>query len=185
LHMVFKPETLDIYAEDESKRANAFRMYVSARIRPSIIGEMLQLDLPDGMEYSALDEMFDKPEVDKPVSPLINPGEAPAQVPVTTGFGKALQLDAGMIKDLALWKDIAVRCFRKNKGAAVDFECKALMEEYAAPIRKALAGARDEADIIKAFDISGPDTDSQQSEADNVVKAMYLEVMALKAQKVG
>ena len=84
-----------------------------------------------------------------------------------------------MIKDLALWKDIAVRCFRKKGTTAVDFECKALPEEYAAPVRLKLAEAKNESDIIKAFDVS------TKSDTASLVEAMRIETMALlKAQKV-
>jgi hypothetical protein len=189
LRMQFKPETLKAFQEDETKRAAAFRMYVSADMRPSIAAGMLGLDLPEGADYKDLDEVFDVTlkNKDKPVAPINNAAQPPADRPEkpVSGFGgKSVTLDADMIKDLALWKDIAVRCFRKGKGTAVDFECKALPEEYAAPVRLRLAEAKNELDIIKAFDVNGQTV--RQSDTASLVDAMRIETMALlKAQKAG
>ena len=182
LRMQFKPETLKAFQADETKRGAAYRMYVSAGMRPSIAAGMLGLDLPEGADYKDLDEMFnvDLKNKDKPVAPLSNAGQPPADRPeAPAAFGKSISAD--MIKDLALWKDIAVRCFRKKGTAAIDFECKALPEEYAGPIRLKLAGAKNEADIIKAFDVNSPNSDTA-----SLVEAMRIETTALlKAQKVG
>ena len=126
----FKPETLSAFQEDEATRMVALRAWVSARLRPSIGAELLGFTLPEDVEFSALDENFDKPEVDKPVNPLSDPALTAAQRPEpapTTGFsqsgagGKAVvSLNANELKDLALWQQVARRNFKKGKGAALD-----------------------------------------------------------------
>ena len=67
---------------------------------------------------------------------------------------KSVTLNADEVKDLALWRQMATRFYRKGKGTAVDFECKALPEELAAPIRVKLAEVKNELDIVKAFEIN-------------------------------
>ena len=54
------PKTMDIFQEDEEQRSQAFVHYVSAGVRPSIVGEMLGLELPNGVEYKDLDEGYDQ-----------------------------------------------------------------------------------------------------------------------------
>jgi hypothetical protein len=153
-HMSFRPHSLDIFQDDASKRAIAFRDFVSTRMRPSLAGELVGLKMPEGKKYTDLDEDFNKPAVDKPVAPLNDPSLPPSQVPVAAApFGKALT--APMVKDLDLWRQIAMRCHTKGKGNAENFECKALPDELAQPIRASLTTAKTEDEINKAFEISG------------------------------
>lgn len=58
----FRPEEMSLYQADEQARSQSYSHYISAGMRPSIAGEMLGLALPDGVEYSALDEKFDEPK---------------------------------------------------------------------------------------------------------------------------
>jgi len=67
-----------------------------------------------------------------------------------------LSLSADEIKDLALWYDRSRQWFLKGKGTAVDWECKHLREEIAAPIRVKLAMAKTEQDIMNAFELRNP-----------------------------
>ena len=69
----FRPEKLDIFQEDETKRSQAFSLYVGAvgTDKASIIAEMLGLDLPDQYDYPDLDSepiepmAFGQPNDDK------------------------------------------------------------------------------------------------------------------------
>jgi len=74
-------------------------------------------------------------------------------VEIQESTSKLLWLSAHEIKDLALWYDRAKQWHIKGKGAAVDWECKHLREEIAAPIRLKLAEAKNELDIMNAFDL--------------------------------
>lgn len=53
----FRPETLDVFQEDESQRASAVKMYVDAGFRLSLAAEILGVELPAGVEYEDLDRM--------------------------------------------------------------------------------------------------------------------------------
>ena len=49
------PQELTIYQADENERAAAFAAYVNAGIKPSIVAQMLGLNLPEGIEPEDLD----------------------------------------------------------------------------------------------------------------------------------
>ena len=179
MKLVFMPDTLDAFQEDETKRAGAYREYISTDMRPSIAAEMLGLDLPEGKEYAALDEFYDKRlsglDNAKPVNPLNDPSMPKLETaPVVAGEQprqpKQLAMNADQIKDLDLWRQMAVRFHRKHKGNAVDFECKALPENIAAPIRVKLAKAENELDIIKAFDIGELESESDILKLANAIE---------------
>jgi Phage portal protein len=51
----FTPETMDIFQEDETRRAESYSKYTAAGMKPSIAAEILGLELPQGIEYSDLD----------------------------------------------------------------------------------------------------------------------------------
>lgn len=178
LKLVFRPETLEIFQEDESKRATSYKTYIDAQMRPSIAAEMLGLDLPDGVDYKDLDDKYDKPE---PV-PVIVQGNQGQNKPVEKPEKpvpprKAIALDAQQIKDLDLWRQTAVRKSRKGQPIPLDWECKALPDSIAAPIRERLAKAQNELDVVKAFDL---DAEQPQDEGLHILEAIRLEVEAIK-----
>lgn len=78
LHLAFKPETMDVFQTDESEKAQSFGIYVSNGVKPSVVGEMLGLELPDGVEYADLDET---PEPVEPVASATRPGQEPPDDP--------------------------------------------------------------------------------------------------------
>jgi len=55
LTIKFAPEELDIFQEDEERRANAFQLYVQSGLQLGVAAEMLGLELPEGVEYADLD----------------------------------------------------------------------------------------------------------------------------------
>ena len=71
----FEPQSMDLFQEDEEQRAQAFSMYIGAGMRPSIFGEALGIELPMGVEYSALDEKYDKGLEMSDNLALIQPGK--------------------------------------------------------------------------------------------------------------
>jgi hypothetical protein len=167
-HLRFRPETLDAFQDDEATRMNAFKLWVESRQRPSIGAQLLGMELPEGIEFSELDENFDKPETVLPIAPGFNPGlppgEAPPkgvqegeQAPAPAPEKKPMTMTPDMQKDVVLWRQMAQRFYRKGKPLPIDFECKALPEEMAAPIRAKLAAAQDELAIVKAFEITTSD----------------------------
>jgi hypothetical protein len=64
-----------------------------------------------------------------------------------------LLLSADELKDLSLWYSKAKSWHVKGKGNAVDWENKHLREEVAAPIWLKLVEAKNELDIMHAFDL--------------------------------
>ena len=55
LRLKFRPQALDVFQQDENERATAFAQYVGAGLKPSIVAQMLGLDLPEGVTYEDLD----------------------------------------------------------------------------------------------------------------------------------
>jgi SPP1 gp7 family putative phage head morphogenesis protein len=55
LHLVFKPEAMNIFQEDAKQKAQAFAAYVTAGLKPSIAAEIVAVPLPEGVEYADLD----------------------------------------------------------------------------------------------------------------------------------
>lgn len=56
LQFEFLPETLDIYQEDENARAQSYSTYISAGMKPSVAAQILGVELPQGIEYTDLDQ---------------------------------------------------------------------------------------------------------------------------------
>ena len=55
LSLVFRPEAMTIFQEDESARASAFASYTGGGLKPSIAAQLLGITLPEGIEYIDLD----------------------------------------------------------------------------------------------------------------------------------
>lgn len=63
LRFRFNANSLDVFQQDEKERAFAFQSYVASGIRPSIVAQMLGLELPEGVEYEDLDAAPDSTPV--------------------------------------------------------------------------------------------------------------------------
>ena len=172
LRLKFLPETLDLFQEDEASRAQALAQLVPVLSDPvcevalGILGyeidkkEMAMLrkiwDAKAKASEAALERLKNPP----PATPVQQTGQ-PAQPeqpraqqntpPVERPQKSAPLLNAAQIKDLDNWRQLALRLYRKGKGNAADFECRALPEAIAAPIRVHLHEAKSEEDIIEAF----------------------------------
>lgn len=175
LRLAFDPNQLDAFQEDETKRAAAYVQYVrDGQMRPSLAAEMLGLDLPNGQEFSILDEKFDK-GLATPAPVIPPPANVTQEVAPQDNAPKdkvqKVKLDANQIKDLATWSDMAKRFYNKGKSLPVDFECKALPEDMAAPIRHKLQAAQNELDIVKAFEIGETMTDAPEYKSEILLLA--------------
>lgn len=69
LHFEFLPETLAVFQEDEEQRAGAFKTYVDAGLKKSLVAEILGLKLPKGFEYKDLDEQEPEEEEEPQKAP--------------------------------------------------------------------------------------------------------------------
>jgi len=74
LRIKFRPQALDVFQQDENERASAFATYVGAGIKPSIVAQMLGLELPEGVKYEDLDP--DPEETQSPLGMLTPPSAA-------------------------------------------------------------------------------------------------------------
>jgi hypothetical protein len=175
--MQFKPETIDAFQEDENQRASAFKIYVEAGIKPSIVAEMLGLELPEGTALESLDEKFNKPD---PVPPQFTPANTTVTAPPQYQESTAPKsLDAQQIKDLDLWRQVAVRNYSKGKGKAEDFKCDSVPNDISDPIRERLKSADNELDVLKAFDIQSSRVEVFY-DFSPILEAMRIEVEGLK-----
>jgi hypothetical protein len=162
--MFFRPETLDIFQEDESARASSLSSIVSAIDTNPMIAKLsmsiLGYDMTEEQEND-LDEIIAEkkeamitPEETAPTDESTDMQmveDTPKELPIVQNKQPALSPDE--TKDLALWYSKAKQWHIKGKGNAVDWENKHLPESVAAPIRIKLANAKTELDIVKAFEI--------------------------------
>lgn len=171
--MRFNLNALDIFQEDENSRATSLGSLVSAittdpevaQLSMGILGYDLDTDQESTLKKLVKDkeedreeakrQMQEQPNSDAPQDESVE-DDAPEEDPKDEQPEvKAVSLTADEIKDLALWYDRAKQWHAKGKGAAVDWECKHLREELAAPIRLKLAEAKGDADIAAAFNLGG------------------------------
>ena len=151
----FKPESLNVFQEDENERAASVTAYTNAIIsNPQIakfVMSFMGVDLDEEQEHEfeeiikGQDEATEDDTTDTDAEEDTQPMTEPEAEPVT--------LSPDETKDLALWYSKAKAWSIKGKGTAVDWENKHLREEIAAPIRIRLADAKNELDIVKAFEI--------------------------------
>lgn len=173
LQMYFRPETMDMFQEDEAKRSVSLGQLVSAiSTDPNIAKfgmEILGYDLSEEQEteletlVAAKEEQKAKEEaaaqeqmafdrelmMNKQKADVKPTDKKPTEKPVK----KSLVLSPDETKDLSLWFSKAKAWNASGKGNAVDWENKHLREEVAAPIRAKLTSAVSPLDVVKAFEI--------------------------------
>ncbi len=174
--LVFRPETIDAFQQEEVDRSSAFTSYVNAGIKPSIAAQMVGLELPVGIDYEDLDPEPEPEPVIQQVMPVPPPEEE--QPEEEEDVEMPVKLNSAQIKELNLWRQISERNERKGKGRAADFECKHLTKGMADLIRTKLQSGMT---IAEAFEISGHDTPRYDSDglyalADAINKAAEVEL---------
>ena len=195
--MKFNLQALDIFQEDESKKAASLGSIVSAIdtspetavLGMSILGYDLDKTQQEQLDKLVKDKQTAREEVAKRVQP--NPPDAvpPENTqqpqnnnPVDTS--KAFVLSADEIKDLALWYDRAKQFYVKGKGQPVDWECKHLREEIAAPIRLKLASVKNEEDIAGAFVISETFTSTPVYKSETIFLGAHEETLKALVESI-
>jgi len=149
LRWAFRPETLDVFQEDEGKRAMSFAAYVGAGIRLSVAAQLVGIELPEGMDYETLDEQKEE-DKEKAIERQREqfgglPGERNPQSPQGNPQGYTQQ-GRQMRADLERWERKAL-----NKGADCSFESEHIPGDVMASIRASLADAQTEEEIKAAF----------------------------------
>mgnify|MGYP001589621487 CR=1 FL=1 len=165
----FNPDALDAFQDDEATRSTATVQLTSAVDKSPktarFVMDFLGYDFTEAQE-NQLDELVsDKEDAAARVQEQTQPNDQQPQDQTQPGNvtqtenpmdmmpGKSIVLTAPMLKDLKTWSDMAARFYRKGKGKAEDFECKALPADVADSIRAKLKSATNERDVIKAFEI--------------------------------
>ena len=145
LRLAFKPETLDIFQADEKERSFAFANYVNAGMTLSVTAQMLGLELPEGIEYDALDEMKPKPQ------PFPAFGMAPGGEGSKDEDAKEDEDTDAVRADLRLWERVALRRLDEGKGAAYDFVSEIIPPGMKAEVLAALETATTGEEVRAAF----------------------------------
>ena len=136
--LIFRPETLDIFQEDESQRASAFKMYVDSGLRRGLVAQMVGLELPPGVEYDDLDEQYQE-DKEAAAARMPNFGNAP---PNPQQNQQNPQREA-MRADLVRWRTKA-----RKAGGVVPFE-----SEFIPPaLMESINGSIQELGVEEAFE---------------------------------
>lgn len=99
LRLKFRPQALDVFQQDENERAAAFAQYVGAGLKPSIVAQMLGLELPEGVTYEDLDpEPAPPPVVVTQPPPLTATNQPDAQQGDTPVSGGVAQEQARFLR---------------------------------------------------------------------------------------
>lgn len=174
----FRPETLDAFQDGNKNQIEQMAILSGMGIENSVAARVAGVNLPDGIKYDDLNKSVAAPvatpakeDADETIDGETEVLDAP-QLPE-----KTLTLTAAETKDLALWQQMAVRFWEKKKPLPVDFECKALPETVAAPIRQKLMVANSAHEVERAFDLGGDERTEPQ-----VITALYLAVKALEVK---
>ena len=168
----FKPEYLNAFQADESARSASVNTLTQAldkspELAAWVMEYVLGYDLSEEAEADltaiiaqkkadaqAVQQQMTNAQPgtqDMPAEPA-DPSDPPS--PEDVPPAKAIHLTAPMIKDLEAWSGRALAWYKKGKGKAEDWECKALPDDIADGIRARLRAAKNELDIVKAFEIS-------------------------------
>ena len=176
LRMQFKPESLAVFQEDENQRASAVGAYTSAISQDpevakwvmSVLGVDLDQEQEDELEEIINSRVKDEETTTAPE--MQDPKDEPVMQEAEDTEDVSLSPDE--TKDLALWYSKAKAWNLKGKGNAVDWENKHLREEIAAPIRLRLADAKNELDIVKAFEVGRPRRIVKTVQDDSAIKTL-------------
>ena len=157
-YFYFRPDALDAFQTDEAIRATAVSSLVSAVDKSPKVARFVMGFL--GYDFSAeqeaqLNEIVSEKDESAPeekLEPQPNPDKQNDEPPMVDEV-KSVRLTAPMLKDLKTWADMSLRFTRKGKAVPIDFECKSLSDEMADKIRDKLRIAKNEGDVLKAFEI--------------------------------
>jgi hypothetical protein len=156
LRFEFRPEMTDPGQEDEVARASAYSTYVNAGIKPSIAAQVIGMELPQGIEFEALDQMQEEKqqqaiEIMQEKQSSSDDEEKPDAVQKEKVTKFVPNLD--QLKEMDIWRKFAFRHFKKGEPLTFAFEVKTLPDDIAEGIRCGLEVADSEDAIKQAFDI--------------------------------
>ena len=152
--MVFTPQEMAIFQEDEEQRSASFSNYVSAGVKPSIAGEMLGLELPDGVDFVDLDEGWNmendlkKKQAEAQIERAKNP---PPQV-APPGSTQRNPPDKSLMEDdLAKWERKALKRIQRGYDPACSFDSEFIPPIIGATIEGALESTTNKPELVRAL----------------------------------
>lgn len=137
----FRPETLDVFQQDEERRSLALTHYVQAGYRLSVASEILGVELPSGMAFEDLDVQQEEDRQAR-TPPAFQQAQEQGQNP----FAQSEAEKAVMELDLKRWERKAL-----SKGPSAPFESEYIPADVTRTIRAMLDGATTDEEVKAAF----------------------------------
>ncbi len=132
----FTPETMDIFQEDETGRADSYAKYVGSGMKPSIAAAILGIELPEGIEYEDLDP--EEKEEETPPDEDTVPQED--------------ELDSAQMEELDKFKRKSLKRLASGKGAYCEFDSRLLPTHLLTELGTQLTDAATKEDVDRIFD---------------------------------
>ena len=151
LRFEFRPEMTDPGQEDEVARAGAYSTYVSSGMKPSVAAQVVGIELPQGIEFAALDEM--KEERQEQAEEIAQGKQSSSDEEEPEEKSVKFIPNVDQLHEMEIWRKFA---FRKNKkGEPLDFpfDVKTLPDDIAESIRCGLEIADSEDAIKQVFEL--------------------------------
>lgn len=158
LRFEFRPEMTDPGQEDEVARASAYSTYVNAGIKPSIAAQVIGMELPQGIEFEALDKMQEERqqqavELMQEKQSSSDDEEKPNGVQTEKEKEKVTKFvpDLDQLKEMEIWRKFAFRKLKKGESLDFPFDVKTLPDDVSDGIKERLVLATTEEEIKAAF----------------------------------
>ncbi len=183
LKFEFRPEESEHGQEEEKARAYAYTMYVNSGMRPSIVAQMLGLDLPPDVEFETLDEGWlpksERLQIENTIAPKPDAQtlqqqrqeEAESKEPEMKS-AEPVMLTLPQLRELENWQDLAFRKLKRGDDLNFAWVCKEIPETIASAIRHRLPYCKSKEDIENAFQMTGREDDAILALADALNKAV-------------
>jgi hypothetical protein len=153
LRFEFRPEMTDPGQEDEVARAGAYSTYVTSGMLPSVAAQVVGIELPEGVEFAALDKMAEEKQEQAVEIAQGSESSSDNEKPEEPKEKVKFIPNIDQLHELELWRKFAFRHFKKSESLTFAFEVKTLPYEIAENIRQGLEVAESEDEIKAAFDI--------------------------------
>ena len=150
--LVFDHQELPIFQEDEEQRSAAFYNYVASTVRPSIAGEILGIEMPDGVEYTALDEKWEKDlELkEKMATAQEERATTSATDAITEGNNPRLPEKGLAVIDLEKWERKALKRIQRGNDPYCSFDSDHIPMVTIGAIEGALETTTNNPELVKA-----------------------------------
>jgi hypothetical protein len=152
--IVFDPQELAIFQEDEEQRSAAFYNYVASTLRPSIAIEILGIELPEGVTDANIDEKWEKDlELKETMATAKEEsGVSNASDAMTEGNNPRQPDEKGLIAiDLEKWERKALKRIQRGNDPACSFASDHIPMVTVGAIEGALETTTNKPDLVKAL----------------------------------